>query len=244
MAGINAARRSSAQGCAFAPFVLDRSQAYIGVMIDDLVTRGVAEPYRMFTSRAEYRLSLRADNADQRLTPLGEQAGIVSTGRSAVFAGKMARLHEARHLAGTLAMTPNEAARHGIAVRQDGVRRSAADLLALPDLDVAQLTKVWPELSSIAPDIAEQLEIDAHYAGYLGRQEADIVAFRKDEGLTLPDGLDYAGVAGLSNECRLKLSAIRPRTLGQAARIEGLTPAALTLVLAHVKAQARRQAAG
>jgi tRNA uridine 5-carboxymethylaminomethyl modification enzyme len=234
MAGINAAR-----ACGGAPpFLLDRAQAYIGVLIDDLITRGVAEPYRMFTSRAEYRLSLRADNADQRLTGLGEALGIIGSKRRAAFAGKTRRLAEARGRAQSLTLTPNEAARYGIAVRQDGVRRSAIDLLTLPGIDFGRLAAIWPELSGIAPDVAEQLEIDAHYAGYLDRQEADILAFRRDESLLLPEGLDYGAVTGLSTECRLKLAAIRPRTLGQAARIEGLTPAALTLVLAHVKARA------
>ncbi len=232
MAGINAAC-----ACGGAPpFLLDRAQAYIGVMIDDLITRGVAEPYRMFTSRAEYRLSLRADNADQRLTGLGEGLGLIGCQRRAAFHDKMRRLAEARRLAQSLTLTPNEAAKHGLTLRQDGVRRSAIDLFALPDVEFSQLAAIWPQLCGIAPDIAEQLEVDAHYAGYLDRQEADILAFKRDESLMLPDDMNYGAVAGLSIECRLKLSAIRPRTLGQAARIEGLTPAALTLVLAHVKA--------
>jgi tRNA uridine 5-carboxymethylaminomethyl modification enzyme len=233
MAGINAAC-----ACGGAPpFLLDRAQAYIGVMIDDLITRGVAEPYRMFTSRAEYRLSLRADNADQRLTGLGDTLGLIGFQRRAAFHDKMRRLAEARRLAQSLTLTPNEAAKHGLTLRQDGVRRSAIDLFALPDVEFPQLAAIWPQLRGIAPDIAEQLEVDAHYAGYLDRQEADILAFKRDESLMLPDDMNYSAVAGLSTECRLKLSAIRPRTLGQAARIEGLTPAALTLVLAHVKAR-------
>ena len=232
MAGINAALACGGS----APFLLDRAQAYIGVMIDDLITRGVAEPYRMFTSRAEYRLSLRADNADARLTGLGDSIGIVGARRRAAFTDKMRRLTEARAVAAGLTLTPTEAVRHGIAVRQDGVRRNVIDLLALPDVQLKTLSSIWPELAGIAPDIAEQLEIDAHYAGYLDRQEADILAFRRDESLVLPASLDYGAVTGLSTECRLKLAAIRPATLGQAARIEGLTPAALTLVLAHVKA--------
>jgi tRNA uridine 5-carboxymethylaminomethyl modification enzyme len=240
MAGINAAR-----ACTGSPaFLLDRAQAYIGVLIDDLVTRGVAEPYRMFTSRAEYRLTLRADNADQRLTALGESVGVVGSERWTAFADKTRRLDEARTLAASLTLTPNEAAKHGIAVRQDGVRRNVPELLAFPGVDFPRLAAIWPELRAVQPDVVEQLEIDAHYAGYLGRQEADILAFRKDESLALPGSLDYAAVVGLSTECRVKLSAVRPRTLGQAARIDGMTPAALTLLLAHIKAQpARRHAA-
>jgi tRNA uridine 5-carboxymethylaminomethyl modification enzyme len=224
--------------------VLDRSQAYIGVLIDDLVTRGVSEPYRMFTSRAEYRLTLRADNADQRLTPMGEAIGIVSAERSRVFGHKKERLEQGRAIARSLAMSPSEAAKRGIAVRQDGVRRTAMDYLALPDTSFKDLSDIWPELRGLAADIVEQLEIDALYAGYLDRQQADIVAFRRDEGLTIPDDLDYGQVGGLSTECRLKLSRIRPQTLGQAARIDGITPAALTLVLAHIRSAAARRHAG
>ena len=240
MAGLNAARWVGGND----PVVLDRSQAYIGVLIDDLVTRGVTEPYRMFTSRAEYRLTLRADNADQRLTGLAKSLQIASAERCAVFEDKTVRLAQGRALALACAMTSSEAAKRGLAVRQDGVRRTAIDLLALPDLTWNTLTAIWPQLAAIEPDVVEQLEIDARYAGYLERQDADILAFRRDEGLSLPDGLDYGAIHGLSTECRLKLSAVRPRTLGQAARIDGITPAALTLVLAHVRAGARRHAAG
>jgi tRNA uridine 5-carboxymethylaminomethyl modification enzyme len=239
MAGLNAARSLAGN----APVVLDRSQAYIGVLIDDLVTRGVTEPYRMFTSRAEYRLTLRADNADQRLTGVGAQFAIVSAERRALFQDKIDRLERAREAANGLTLTPNEAAARGMHVRQDGIRRTAIDLLTLPDVSWPQIAAVWPELGGIQSDIVEQLEIDARYAGYLERQEADILAFRRDEGLLLPDALDYAAICGLSTECRLKLAAVRPRTLGQAARVDGVTPAALTLVLAHVKAGSRRNAA-
>jgi tRNA uridine 5-carboxymethylaminomethyl modification enzyme len=204
-------------------------------MIDDLVTKGVSEPYRMFTSRAEYRLTLRADNADQRLTGMGLDGGIVSRVRAEAFAAKLARLTVSRETMAGLSLTPNEAGRHGIAVRQDGVRRSALELLALADFPA--LTRIWPELAGFAPDVVEQLEIDAQYAGYLDRQDADIVAFRRDEARALPAGLDYGGVSGLSNEVRQKLERVRPATLGQASRIEGMTPAALTLILAHVKGQ-------
>ncbi len=236
MAGWNAAR---AAGDA-TPIILDRSRAYIGVMIDDLVTKGVSEPYRMFTSRAEYRLTLRADNADQRLTELGETGGIVGSGRIAAFAGKLMRLDVSRETMGSLNLTPNEAARHGIAIRLDGVRRNALELLSLTDM--GSLARIWPELGYLDADIVEQLEIDAQYAGYLDRQDADIIAFRRDEDRALPAGLDYGAVVGLSNEARQKLERIRPATLGQAARIEGVTAAALTLVLAHVKGQKGKNA--
>ena len=239
MAGLNAARFVGGSD----PAVLDRSQAYIGVLIDDLVTRGVSEPYRMFTSRAEYRLTLRADNADQRLTGLADSMSIAGAERIAAFRHKVGRLEAGRAAALACTLTPNEAGHYGMTVRQDGVRRTAVDLLALPDVSWSTLTGIWPHLGAIQPDIVEQLEIDARYAGYLERQEADILAFRRDEGLVLPGGLDYGAICGLSTECRLKLSSVRPRTLGQAARIDGVTPAALTLVLAHVRAGARRQAA-
>ena len=229
MAGWNAARAAGGAP----PIILDRAQAYIGVMIDDLVTKGVSEPYRMFTSRAEYRLTLRADNADQRLTELGETGGIVGSERSAAFQNKLMRLDVSRETMGSLNLTPNEAAKHGIAIRLDGVRRNALELLSLTD--IGSLTQIWPELGSLDADIVEQLEIDAQYAGYLDRQDADIIAFRRDEDRALPAGLDYGAVIGLSNEVRQKLERIRPATLGQAARIEGVTAAALTLVLAHVK---------
>ena len=237
MAGWNAARAVAGND----PVILDRATAYIGVLIDDLVTKGVSEPYRMFTSRAEYRLTLRADNADQRLTVLGDAGGIVGTERRAAFAAKLAHLNVSRETMTRLNLTPPQAAAHGIAVRQDGVRRSALDLLSLTDL--AALARIWPEIGEISPDIAEQLEIDAQYAGYLDRQEADIVAFRRDEARALPAALDYATVIGLSNEVRSKLETIRPATLGQAARIEGVTAAALTLVLAHVKGLKGKHAA-
>ncbi|HYK79577.1 MAG TPA: tRNA uridine-5-carboxymethylaminomethyl(34) synthesis enzyme MnmG, partial [Micropepsaceae bacterium] len=194
MAGINAARQVGGS----APFYLDRAQAYIGVLIDDLVTRGVSEPYRMFTSRAEYRLTLRADNADQRLTSLGDEIGIIGKERRTAFHKRVRQLQEARVLATNLTLTSSEAARLGIAVRQDGVRRSAAELLALPEVDVPRLECIWPELGGIPRDIAEQLEIDAHYAGYLDRQEADIIAFRRDESLSLPGDFNYDAVVGLS----------------------------------------------
>jgi tRNA uridine 5-carboxymethylaminomethyl modification enzyme len=237
MAGANAGRRAGGSE----PIILDRSQAYIGVLIDDLVTRGVNEPYRMFTSRAEYRLTLRADNADQRLTGLGCDWGLVGAERRESFEQKLGTLQRARELAGSLSLTSAEAMKKGISVCQDGVRRTAYQLLALPEVTLETLAGIWPEFGELPADAAEQLEIDAHYAGYLSRQEADIVAFRRDESLRIPTDLDYAAVVGLSTECRLKLSAIRPLTLGQAARVEGITPAALTLVLAHIKAESGRR---
>jgi tRNA uridine 5-carboxymethylaminomethyl modification enzyme len=234
MAGLNAARSAAGQHA----FVLDRASAYIGVLIDDLVTKGVSEPYRMFTSRAEYRLSLRADNADQRLTPLGIREGFVGLRRRTAFADKHARLQAVRARLQALSLTPNEARRFGIAIRLDGVRRNAHELLSLPEVDFGTISAVWPELYGLSPEIVEQLETDAQYAGYLGRQDADIVAFRRDESLALPADIDYRCVSGLSTEAAFKLDAIRPATLGQAARIDGVTPAALTLVLAFVRSRA------
>jgi tRNA uridine 5-carboxymethylaminomethyl modification enzyme len=231
MAGLNAALAAGAM----APFVLDRGDAYIGVLIDDLVTRGADEPYRMFTSRAEYRLFLRADNADQRLTPLGERIGCVSSGRRDAFAAKRAALDAARTLTAGLSATPAALAGHGLAVNQDGARRTVAELLARPDMTVDRLAAIWPELRGLRPDVAEQIEIDARYAGYLDRQAADIRAFRRDEALLLPADLDYAAVGGLSTEAREKLTAARPTTLGAAGRLPGLTPAALTALLRHVR---------
>ena len=235
IAGLNAARAVGGEEA----IILDRASAYIGVLIDDLVTKGVSEPYRMFTSRAEYRLSLRADNADQRLTLIGQRIGCVGRERAEVFAAKTARLEAGRARMRILSLSPNEAQKHGIAVRLDGARRNASQLLTMPEVTLETLARIWPELASLASDVAEQLEIDARYAGYLDRQEADIVAFRKDESLTLPADLNYCSVHGLSTEAQTKLSNIRPATLGQAARIEGVTPAALTLVLAHVRARRR-----
>jgi tRNA uridine 5-carboxymethylaminomethyl modification enzyme len=236
MAGFNAAL--SAGGGR--PYLLSRSQAYIGVMIDDLVTRGVSEPYRMFTSRAEYRLTLRADNADQRLTKTAIELGAVSAERRQAFFDKTEALNRTRERLQSYNLTPQEANRHGLTVNFDGKRRTVSDLLAFPDIDWSDLVRVWPELEVIPATIAEQIEIDALYAGYIQRQEADILAFRRDEAVRLPQGLDYAQVGGLSNEAREKLLEACPDTLGQAARIEGMTPGALTAVLAHVKRLSKR----
>ena len=231
MAGLNAALSAGGgEGVVF-----DRAQAYIGVLIDDLITRGVSEPYRMFTSRAEYRLTLRADNADQRLTGLGIASGIVGPERAGVFAARQAALETARAFCGSARLSPSELVKRGLRINQDGVARSAMDLLAHPDIDIGVLGGIWPEMRAFEPGIAEQLEIEAQYAGYLGRQEADIRAFRKDEGMRLPAGIDYAGIKGLSIEVRQKLEAARPATLGQAARVDGVTPAALTTLMIHVK---------
>ncbi len=239
VAGLNAARRAGGLG----GVTIGRADGYIGVMIDDLVTRGVAEPYRMFTSRAEYRLSLRADNADQRLTPWGIALGLVGAGRREAFATKAAALAEARRLAESLSLTPNEAVRHGLALNHDGVRRSAYELLGRPDVDMAVLRGIWPELAGIDRFVSEQIEIEARYRVYLDRQSADIEAFRKEEGIALPAEIAYSGMAGLSNELREKLALARPATLGQAARIDGMTPAALMLVLGEARRGRGRDAA-
>jgi tRNA uridine 5-carboxymethylaminomethyl modification enzyme len=231
VAGANAARRAGGGD----ELTLDRGEAYIGVLIDDLVTRGTAEPYRMFTSRAEYRLSLRADNADQRLTGRGVAFGLVGAARRAAFAKKAAALADGRALVGGLAATPAVLAAAGLKINQDGIRRTAGDLLSYPGVDIARLTSVWPVLSGLAPEVVEQLEADSRYLGYLGRQEADIEAFRRDEALRLPADLDYGSIGSLSTEIRAKLDAARPPTLGAAGRISGVTPAALTALLGHVR---------
>jgi tRNA uridine 5-carboxymethylaminomethyl modification enzyme len=212
-------------------------------LIDDLVTRGVSEPYRIFTSRAEYRLLLRADNADQRLTPVGVALGCVGEARRRVFEDKAAALAAARTGLARLSLSPNQWRRHGIAVSLDGQRRTAHDILAYRGLSVARLATIWPELGGLAPAIAEQLEIDARYAGYLERQAVDIAAFRKEENLLLPADLDYGAIGGLSNEVREKLAAHRPATLGAAGRIPGITPAALTALLSHSRRGRSRQVA-
>ena len=219
--------------------VFDRAESYIGVLVDDLVTRGVTEPYRMFTSRSEYRLSLRVDNADERLTGKGLAAGCVGPERARRFSAAQTALAHARARLDTLTLTPQEAARHGIAVNHDGQRRSAFDLLAYPSVSLEALARVWPELASWPKALIERVETDASYAVYLGRQAADIAAFRRDESVVLREDLDFAALDGLSNEIRTKLALIRPRTLGQAARIEGITPAAVTLLAAHARKGAR-----
>ena len=231
LAGLNAA--ALAGGCREITF--DRAEAYIGVMVDDLVTRGVTEPYRMFTSRAEYRLQLRADNADQRLTDKGIALGCVGPERAAFHAAKSRALAEARAFARSVSLTPREAERHGLTLNKDGQRRTAFELLSYPEIGIAELARIWPRFAELPPAIAEQIEIDAKYEVYLSRQAADIAAYRRDESFALPDDLDYAALPGLSTEVKQKLMAQRPRTIGHAARIDGVTPAALTLLVAHVR---------
>ena len=231
VAGINAAISCGGGQ----PFVIDRAAGYIGVMIDDLVTLGTVEPYRMFTSRAEYRLTLRADNADQRLTGLGVQAGCVGQERQAAFTEKMRALDEARQLLRDLKSTPGSLRAQGLPAPRDGVARSAIELLGYPGVSVERLAGIWPQLGSLSAEIIEQIEIDGLYAGYLDRQEADIAAFRREEGLILSAALDFGAIGGLSTEIRSKLSRTRPATLGAASRIPGMTPAALVALLRHVQ---------
>ncbi len=235
VAGLNAARSASGAD----PAVFRRDEAYIGVLIDDLVTRGVTEPYRMFTSRAEFRLTLRADNADQRLTDRGLALGCVGVSRETFWRARRAELEAARRRAAELVLTPSAAAREGLPVKADGQRRNLSELLAYPTIGFQDLARIWPEITDWSPAVREQVEIDAAYSGYLDRQAMDAEAFRRDESLRLPPTLDYDAVGGLSNEIREKLASVRPLTLGQAARIEGVTPGALTALLAH----ARRHAA-
>src|SRR5580658_7356459 len=240
VAGLNAAARVGG-GPAIA---FDRAEGYLGVMIDDLVTRGVSEPYRIFTSRAEYRLTLRADNADQRLTEKGISLGCVGSERARAYRSKFAALKAARDMAELHTLTPSEAARHGLTLRQDGQRRTAFELLAYPQIGVVNLKKVWPCFGEIEANIAEQVEIDAKYAVYLRRQATDVESYRRDEGLALPHDLGYDAVPGLSNEVRAKLHAHKPRTIGQAGRIDGMTPAALTLLVAYLRRQERKSHRG
>lgn len=237
VAGLNAAMLAGSDPVSreTARFVLDRSDAYIGVLIDDLITRGAPEPYRMFTSRAEYRLTLRADNADQRLTDKAAERGFAFADRQAVWADKKAALSGARTLMESSTATPNELERHGVIINKDGRRRSALDLLTYPNIVWADLAAIWPEMNKVPPVVREQIEIDAVYAGYSDRQEQDIAAFRKEEGLQLPADLDYAALGSLSTEIRQKLERIRPATLGAAARIPGVTPAAIVSLLRFVK---------
>ena len=231
LAGLNAASSAGEGG----DIIFDRAQAYIGVMIDDLVTRGVSEPYRMFTSRAEYRLQLRADNADQRLTGRGISLGCVGPVRATLHAEKSAALKDAREFANSVSLTPKEAEPYGLALNKDGQRRTAFELLSYPHVTIAELAKIWPRFGELAPNISEQIEIDAKYDVYLTRQAADVAAYRRDESFTLPEDLDYENLRGLSNEAKQKLQTIRPRTIGHASKIDGMTPAALTLLVAHVK---------
>ena len=238
-AGLNAALEAAGQPSA----IFDRASSYLGVMIDDLVTRGVSEPYRMFTSRAEYRLTLRADNADERLTPRGEALGLIGAQRSAAFARKRAELALARTLATTLRMTSSEAAKAGLKVNQDGLPRSALDLIGHPEVGFERTAAIWPELQALPRHAVEALEADALYAGYIGRQEADIIALRRDEAMPLPLDIDYPAIPSLSNELRQKLARVRPSTVAQAERIDGMTPSALAILIGFVRKRAVRQCA-
>ena len=239
-AGLNAALTA---GGGTKPFVVSRADAYLGVMIDDLVSRGVSEPYRMFTSRAEFRLKLRADNADQRLTPLGMELGCIGRERRAAYLAKSQALADGFNLLNQLKATPNEAARSGIEMNQDGRRRTAFELLAFPGLDIQRLAAIWPEVAHLAPAIASQLEIDARYRSYVDRQDEDVAVLRRDEATAIPADFDYSVVSSLSGELRQKLERHRPSSVAQAGRIEGMTPAALLIVLAHLKAASRRRSA-
>ncbi len=238
MAGLNAARRAKGEG----PVILGRSEAYIGVLVDDLVTRGVSEPYRMFTSRAEYRLTLRADNADQRLTALADGLGLIDETRRAAFAEKMEQLEAGRSILESARFTPREVAETGIHINQDGQRRNGMELLAFPDVTPAELSPLIPELDEMNPEIREQLAIEALYKTYVDRQSRDAEALRRDENQAIPDAFAYAEIGGLSNELRGKLERVRPRTLAQAGRIDGMTPAALALILTRIRQDERRRA--
>jgi len=231
MAGINAALSIKGQE----PLILDRAQAYIGVMIDDLVTKGVAEPYRMFTSRAEYRLSLRADNADKRLTQLGINIGLVDDERAKIFTKKVNKINELGNILKSLKISPNKAEKFNIKIAKDGVKKSAFEILSREGVTFNKLRSIWNKIPKASRDEEEQIEISAHYSGYLDKQQADIIAFRKDENLVIPNDLDYSKLSGLSNEVKSKFMLIRPKTLGQALRIDGITPAAAYILLSHVK---------
>jgi tRNA uridine 5-carboxymethylaminomethyl modification enzyme len=240
LAGLNAAL---AAGGAREPFVVSRTEGYVGVMIDDLITRGVSEPYRMFTSRAEFRLKLRADNADQRLTAAGIALGCVGRQRQAHFEAKAKALGDGFDLLNQLSMTPTEAARHGLTVNRDGRRRTAFELLSFPDISLDRLIAVWPQIGGLEPRIASQLEVDARYAAYLRRQDEDVAQLKRDEAVRIPSDFDYSGIPSLSAEVRQKLVQHRPATLAQAGRIEGVTPAALLTLLARLKTRRDRKSA-
>ncbi len=239
LAGLNAAAVASGSDA----IVFDRAESYLGVMVDDLTTRGVIEPYRMFTSRAEYRLHLRADNADQRLTDRGIAIGCVGSERARIYWAKSQALKDARDFANSVSLTPSEAEAQGLSINKDGQRRTAFELLSYPHIAMTDLVRFWPRLAELPPKIAEQIETDAKYYVYLARQASDIASYRRDEAFTLPDDFDYASLPGLSNEAKQKLIAGRPRTIGHAAKINGVTPAALTLLVAHVKRGRKARAA-
>ena len=234
-AGLNAARKASGAE----PVYASRADSYIGVMIDDLTSAGVSEPYRMFTSRAEFRLSLRADNADLRLTPLGQSLGLVGTRRSRLYGALFSQMQQARALANSVSVTPQEAAKHGIALNMDGIRRTAFDLLAFPGIDIAGLSKIWPEFADIDARTRELLEIEAQYSVYLSRQSASAHAVRREELRIIPDDADFSELSGLSNELKHKMATRRPRSISDAQKIDGMTPAAIALILMSLQRDAR-----
>ncbi|OYR09452.1 tRNA uridine 5-carboxymethylaminomethyl modification enzyme GidA [Brucella rhizosphaerae] len=239
LAGLNAAKRAGGSD----PIIIQRTEAYIGVMVDDLTSRGVSEPYRMFTSRAEFRLSLRADNADQRLTPLADQLGILGSERRAKFTARQDALSAARTMARELTITPNQASRYGLHLNQDGVRRSAYDLLSYPDIDLQKLQAIWPELNSVDSFTREALEIEAQYSVYMDRQQSDIAVMEREERLFIPVTLNFDAISGLSNELKAKLKQRKPETIAEAQRVEGITPAALALLITHIKKHGARERA-
>ena len=239
IAGINAALSIKGQE----PFILDRSEAYIGVMIDDLVTKGVAEPYRMFTSRAEYRLTLRSDNADLRLTEKGIKIGLVGDERSNIFKNKAFNLNKISLKMNKLTITPTKASKFGVNIAKDGIARSAIQILSQKGVNMTKIREIWPEIHYFSEEVDNQLEINSHYRGYLKKQNADILSFKKDENLKIPENINYDVFSGLSNEVKTKFKKIRPKTLGQALRIDGITPAAVYILLSHVKRKSIKQIA-